>query len=465
MTQESSSRHIVYSVRGDTRYATVMRTIRDGNETRKEMIVYLGRELDEKQGIYKNKARGIFTYNLKTNKYDSAPASFVDVCKRKNAREELIVNFGDAFLFDSLIHKFGISTAIDAIGYGNTDSLYGLLLYYMLCHRSNNAQTWYEGSYARFLYPKANLSSQRISDLLAGIGREDSYQRFFGAYLPLLGEEVRQGANILIHSTGLPNSIQFPLTTVSNHNGQVSEEVRLIYVAQQGSRMSIYMRYVPGSIIDASTLVTTDKELKAVGVNTKFSILDAGYLTEAGMHELYRNKISFLTRCPTNRKAYKEVMVQHLPDLERAENLALESQGHLFNGRQVYIKCVPVENYFGMKLYAYVGKDRITAMLEGKKYSRQVHSSRQHVDRKQFQADLDNHGAFMILSTRRIKCEDLLSTYYVQQEVEQVFDITKNYASLLPLNVEKKETFRGHLLLTFMATVILQKLQSMVKES
>ena len=49
--------------------------------------------------------------------------------------------------------------------------------------------------------------------------------------------------------------------------------------------------------------------------------------------------------------------------------------------------------------------------------------------------------------------------------IEQVFDIRKNYASLLPLNVEKEETFRGHLLMTFIATALLQQIQNELKNS
>ena len=43
--------------------------------------------------------------------------------------------------------------------------------------------------------------------------------------------------------------------------------------------------------------------------------------------------------------------------------------------------------------------------------------------------------------------------------------MSKNYASLLPLNVEKEETFRGRLLMTFIATVLLQMLQNEIRQS
>lgn len=458
--------HLVYSVRGDVRYVAVMRSVRKGGSTRKEKVLYLGRELDAERGIYKNKSLGIFAFDPLTMTCSPPPADFVDMSRRRNAREELIVDFGDAFLFSELISKYGLDPAIDAIQYGNPDSLRALLLYYMLSTRSNSlALPWYEGSYARILYPKANLTSQRISDLLSSIGREDTLQRFFDAYLPILGADIKNGANVLVDSTGLPNCIRVPLTAVSNHNGVISEEIRLIYVVQQGSRLPIYMRYVPGNIVDASTLVTTMKELKTMGVNTKFAILDAAYLTEEGMQALRKEKISFITRCPSNRRIYKDLVPAHLSTLEASDNLALDSAGRLFNGRMVYIKCVPVKNYMGMDLYAYIGKDMGTAALESRQYAQRVYGSGEKLDRQAFYAQQQLHGIFMLLSTRKVRAEELLSTYHVRQEIEQVFDISKNYASLLPLYVEKEETFRGHLLLTFIATAVLQRLQLEIRES
>ena len=84
--------HIVYSGKGDARYASVMRSIRTGHNTRKQQVHYLGRVLDAERGIYKNKERGIFVFDLKTMTFSTAPADFVDTTKRLNAREELMSN-------------------------------------------------------------------------------------------------------------------------------------------------------------------------------------------------------------------------------------------------------------------------------------------------------------------------------------------------------------------------------------
>jgi len=233
-------------------------------------------------------------------------------------------------------------------------------------------------------------------------------------------------------------------------------------VVQQQTRMPIYMRYVPGNVIDTTTLVTTVKELKAMGVKTGFAILDAGYATEECMKHLYDEKISFITRCPAKRTVYQDLIANELDTIETEGSLALNEDGHLFNGREVYIKCVKV-NYKDMDLYAYIGRDKATQERDRHKYIKSYNGK--ITNQKEFREKQKEFGVFVILSTRRIKAEKLLSDYYVRQDVEQVFDISKNYASLIPLNIEKEETFRGHLLMTFISTVILQKLQNIIKNS
>jgi len=199
--------YIGYDSKNGVKYAKICSSSRvDGKVITKQKS--LGRVLDEEKGIYQNRKLGIFTYDVETDTYGKPDASFVpEPTKRKNHREKLILDFGDTFFLDSYINQKELRSCIDAIGYGNPDTLYAMIHYYVLCNFAvSHAAIWYEGSYVSELYPKANLSSQRISDFLASIGDEYSQRGFFTEYLKLAATR-KDGTDILIDSTGLPNSM------------------------------------------------------------------------------------------------------------------------------------------------------------------------------------------------------------------------------------------------------------------
>ncbi|MPM70396.1 hypothetical protein SDC9_117351 [bioreactor metagenome] len=417
----------------------------------------LGRVLDEAAGIYQSRERGVFTFNVETGEYGIPDASFVpNGTRRKNAREKLILNFGDAFVLDEYIGRAGMWDVADSLGYGNPDTLRCMILYYILENRSNQlAQAWHEGSYASVRYPKANLTSQRISDLLSAVGDEGSQRAFFAEYFKLVGSRPG-GEKVIIDSTGLPNSIHFPLTAVSNHNGKISNEVRLIYVVQQGTNLPLFFRHVPGNVIDVSTLIRTIAELKAHGIDTKFAILDAGYLTQDNLRELYEHKVSFLSRLQENRNDYRELKAEHLGSLESKEHLVE------YNSRYVYVKRVRA-TIMGQQAYAYICRDMAMRNIESSKLLDRAKAQGMTTD-EVFDA-MEDQGVFILYSSRPIRTMDVLEKYYIRQQIEQVFDICKNNTNLLPLRVHSEDTFRGHLVLAFIASVIVKMLQDSLKKS
>ena len=449
--------YIGYDVKSGVKYAKICKSERIDGKV-KTSQVSLGRVIDEKAGIYTNRRLGVFTYDIETDTYGSPdPLMEIPVIKRKNSKENLILDFGDAFFVDYYITKIGLRTAVDAMKYGNHDSVNALLMFYVLCNTANyNAGEWFNGSYASIIYPKANMESQRISDILCSIGEESSYRAFFHEYSKLLAHR-KGGEDILIDSTGLPNSIHFPLTAVSNHNGKISNEVRLIYVVQQGTNLPLYFRCIAGNIVDVSTLTKTILELKALNIDTRFAILDAGYLSEDNTKDLLESAISFVTRLRENQKLYKEIVAEHLSTLRKEENFVS------YNTRYAYIKRVECEPISGYRAYAYLGLDLSMSSLESSKLF--ARASREHMRDIDVHKAMNMHGVFMLISTRPIAIDKILPLYYTRQQIEQVFDICKNNTNLLPLRIHSEETLRGHLLLAFAASVICKKLQQDLKDT
>jgi hypothetical protein len=466
--------YIGYDVKGGIRYAKLCVSERVDGKVRTTQKS-LGRVLDEKRHIYQSRERGVFTYDLATGEYGRPDPADIPSVRRRNHRESLILDFGDAYLIDKVIDGFGLYKATDAMDYGNDDSVRAMLMFYILSQSANcYAQDWYEGSYARILFPKANLESQRISDILSAIGDEWSYREFFKEYLPLVVNAGKDGEDVLIDSTGLPNSIHFPLTAVSNHNGEISNEVRLIYVVQKKTNLPLFFRYVPGNVVDVSTLTKTIRELKSYNIDTKFATLDAGYLTDTNMRELYDGKVSFVSRLKENRRIYKTVAERESHDLEEKGNLVE------YNSRYVYVKRVKVEvlnpnaddrilgpderpSEDAHAAYVYLCRDMLMKSLESGKLFASAKSRK--LSPEDVHDSMESQGIFMLISSRPIRKEDILSIYYMRQQIEQVFDLCKNNTKMLPLRVQSEETFRGHLLLSFAASVIVKHIQEKVRKT
>jgi hypothetical protein len=447
--------HITYDKKGSVLYAKLCKSIRNKNKIDK-ITINLGKVIDKEKCIYKNRKQGVFTYDLKENSFGKPDAGYVLPVAPKP--EKLIVDFGDIYFLDAFWRKERLAASIDAIGYQNPDTLYAMLGYYILCSTANcHASSWWEGSYARILYPRANLTSQRISDFLADIGDEARLRCFFSKYIEYVSRGVSRGSNILIDSTGLPNSIHFPLTAVSNHNGEISNEVRLIYVTQQKTGLPIYFRYCPGNVIDVSTLMRTILELKESGVNTKFAILDAGYYSGDNIVSLYESKVSFVSRLRENLKLYQDLIKEHLPTIETKKNFVS------YNNRYAYIKRVECELVTGCKAYAFIGLDIERKSSESRKLFQRAKEDK--LCDSDVYDRMSSEGAFILVASRRISKNRILPTYYMRQQIEQLFDIGKNYADMLPLRVQNENTFRGHLLMTFIASVVVKKLQDDLKDT
>ena len=430
-------------------YASLLDGERDGSKVSQKYLGNLGRVIDKDGGIFRSRERGTFRYTLEDGFCDlpDAYSEGLGVAKA----ERLILDFGDSFFLSQYFEKQAFKDAFYQVLPKQTDTLFSLIFYRILTDKKANcyAETWWQGNYASVLFPNAKLASQRVSEFLVEVGGEEVQRRFFQEYFRLLyGSQGATG--ILIDSSGLPNASKMSITQINNHNGDISLEARLIYVIDRKTGMPIYFRYCPGNIVDVTTLCTTLAELRQYSIAIDYAIVDAGYCCEDNILELYQNHVRFLTRLAPNRTLFKDIAKAQLPNLMTSAN-ALR-----YGNRLLYMRKVPIKLY-GNEGFAYIGVD--------------VDSRNQQMKRAAFTAiddklpleDADARmsklGVFVIISSEDIEIVDILPLYYTRQQVEQVFDLGKNNADILPLRVQNEDTFRGHLMLTFLATVMLQKLQ------
>lgn len=448
---------IAYSHKNGTDYARVVESEWKNGTSRQRIVHNLGRVLDKKKGIYKNRKQGVFEYCMETDSFSPLEEEYAIVNEPLTKKEKKIVNFGDAYFLDAFLENEGLKEAIKAIPCANQDSLMAMVLFYTLCSMSNcHAKDWLDSSYARYLFPKADLASQRISELLVQIGQEDAWRAFFDKYIQYLDKIGLDYRKIIIDSTGLPNSIHFYLTAVSSHNGKVSNEIRLIFVAEETTGLPIYMRYVQGSIIDISTLVITVSELKKLSVCPDLALLDAGYYSEKNVDYLMENKVDFVCRVQPNRRTFKKMVSENRENLARRENLVR------FENRLLYIKSAftwLTENHQG---WVYICLDLDRESIEREKLMNRKELSPMSMD--DISDQLNTDGIFVMASSVELSTDEIMPVYYTRQQVEQSFDVSKNQADLLPLRIQSEEALRGHLLLAFISTVIYRRLHTILSD-
>lgn len=106
--------YIIYSG-FNKQYASAARSSRTGGKTHID-YTYLGSVIDREKGIYHNKERGFFTYDPKANEYGDVPEDFTAPSESlpAQARKRLhySVDFGDAFLMYSFLHRSGLMEVI-----------------------------------------------------------------------------------------------------------------------------------------------------------------------------------------------------------------------------------------------------------------------------------------------------------------------------------------------------------------
>ena len=455
-----------YFTRNGIEYASAASSVREGGRVTKGEQVYLGRVVDKERHIFRSRERGLFAYDIDKGEFLDPPRGYDEApTRRKNARRKpkvLTVSFGDAWLLDRFLRDSGLMECVEACcsisgPAPEIDTVCALLEYYVLCSLSNcHAEDWWRLTYARMMYPKARMSSQRAGEALADLGTEEAKRAFFAKYLQLT---ERTDDGILIDSTGVPNVAKLPTTAISNHNGVAGEECRLIYVARQRTGLPLFFRLVAGNVVDVSTVSRTVRKLRKLGADTKFAILDAGYYSHASADALMEAGVSFLMRMDSGSEACKDAVAEHLPTLESRENAVI------YNGRLVYVKRVPckIGKRGDRPAYLYLcmdetmrgvqNRDAIARAAELGKSAAELHD------------ELADKGVFVLVSTRKIAVEKLLPLYYTRDRVEKVFEIAKQGAKLLPVNVETEATLRGHLLLSFVATVALKMMSDRLAQS
>ena len=366
---------------------------------------------------------------------------------QKTSTEKLQLDFGDAFLLHEFIKQQELFPTLTKVG---CDELLPLI-FYRLCSQSAmyNASTWFSGNYANVILKNPNLSSQNISRTLKYLGREQIQQEFFKQYLNTINHV---DSAIIIDATSLPNNSHVGFNAWGYDDGGIGKQLRMLCVLDSKTKLPLFYRYLPGNMLDISTLQTTMAELRLMGVKISSALLDAGYFSETNVHELYEQKINFLTRMPKSRTIYKNLIKQHSHNLESLKYATK------YGERAIFVKCKAID-LFGHKAYAYMVLDPIR---KGKELQKLIMD---HLADSEIEpTETAGCGVMVLVSSNKLAPQNVVSNYYARQAVEQVFGFYKDDLQLLPLRAHSDDTIRGYMFLLFITLIIFIELRKALND-
>lgn len=368
--------------------------------------------------------------------------------------EKAILDFGDSYAINEIAKNMGLIEIIKNSFGDLSDSIMQLVCYQITEGSAmQHCEDWNKGNIANKLFPTALVKSQNISRLINELGKQEIQQKFFKNYITNF---FSSRTGVLIDSTALPSAINTSINTFGYTSQGIKENVSCLMLVDKVQKLPIYFRAFGGDISDNSTLKTTMKEIKQLGLIADSAILDAGYCSKENLDYLCKEGVDFVTRLPKSHSIFFKLIDESGIDqsLEHAVN---------YGGRHVFIVSKQ-QTIYGNNMYVHIILDAskkaqdINTILKTTLENDQTEETIIAVNKK-----IKYSGYFILLSKSEIKKNDILPTYYMRQAIEQIFGFAKSNNTLLPLRVHTEQSINGYLMIVFLALIIFitmrQKLQ------
>jgi transposase len=322
--------------------------------------------------------------------------------------------------------------------------------------------------------------SQRLSELLASLGRREAEMREL--FRSLASKE---------------DALVFDITSLSSYSRQLPfleygadyretglPQINLGLVVSLQRHLPLYFKIFPGSITDVVTLKNLVAEMQELGVRKCMFVLDRGFYSLGNLQELGQADIDFIMPLPFGKGLAKELLSESNQLLEDPD------KGHMLDKELYFVHETKVE-LAGRQLNAFLimsekrrAEERRTLFSRLEELEKAFAGKRWHpgvpgelaawahdlqtcleasddvgkvkVERKRNAiSQLANRcGKTILLTSRDMSWQEALAVYRQRDEVETDFDQLKNDLQALPLRVAGMATLQGQLFVLFLSLLL-----------
>jgi len=358
-----------------------------------------------------------------------------------------------------------------------------------------NLNIWFEGTSLALDYPELNLSGQRISEFLEYIGRSDVELDFMSKFVKNMGTEKTLLYDITSFSSYSKyiNLLEFGY----NRDGKNLPQLNLGLIVDKNENIPIMYDIFPGSIVDVSTLKNTLKKLQANGIEDYTAVMDRGFFSKTNILELLDENVSFIVPATLKLDIVKDLFdsaAKEIDDLDYLEK---------YNKQTFFVKPI-VLNIDDQKLNGYFYYDPKRAQQEKETFWGRLYDIRESLKTKipnskreptvvlkenagryskyftvekvednfiisivkdAAEERVQRMGRFILFYRGEFDCKTCLLMYRERDLVEKSFRELKNDLGGLPLNMQKDETTKGFIFVSYIALILRMKLMKMMTDT
>lgn len=397
-------------------------------------------------------------------------------------------DFGPGYLLDAIAAELDLRKKLTEFFANKGDEILAMAMTKMIRPDSlKNIHHILDNSFIPQMYSlESSFESQEISRLLDEVGRNENAITSFYASL------IQKTDEALVYDITSLSSYSKHLDWLEygyNRDNMDLPQVNLGLVVSLIDKMPLLLKLFPGSITDVVTLKNLAEEIKALGIRNCMFILDRGFYSEGNIEMLTNAGIEFIMPLPFGRKIGKGLISETNSSILNADNARMfkndiyhvieeeveisRTKLHgiiIFNKKResdehqsFYRRLIEIEQILEgrkvwhgnpMQYFEEVAK-QFSHYFECSVKDRVIHLKRKQ---KAIAQQENRFGKMILLSSKLLPWDEVLSLYRERDEAEKQFHQLKNELGLLPLRVRKMETLRGLLFIFYVSLVIRSQL-------
>jgi transposase len=402
----------------------------------------------------------------------------------KTAEREISLSktFGPAYLLANLAEQSGLVDKLRAAFGSKAEAILAAATMRVIRPEAlRNLQPLLEESYLPELIGlEKDLSSQRMSELLISIGKDEKSVRDF------FRSQVKKEDVLIFDITSFSSrSRQLDLLEFgSDYRSTGLPQINFGMVVSMDSGMPLFYKLFPGSITDVVTLKNLMLDAKDLGVQKCLYILDRGFYSLANVERMLQEGLDFIMPLPFGKGLAKTLVSRSNKPLDDPRCACIfdgevyrvhESSSDFKGGkvrtfvivgdkrmmderRTLYSRVADIERTLeGMDWHP---RMRVTLRSVAKRlaplFSIKNVNGKVHVERRRnaMAQALNRCGKMVLLTSTDMNWQGALTIHLQRFEVEAEFDQLKDPLDMEPLRVSSPDSFKGLMFVAFVSLVL-----------